>query len=91
MSGDRHDDKVLPKHYASLGRYAASHVIPKWGLGFELGNAAKYIQRAGKKDGESEIADLKKAVWYIKRRIHLIDPENEPCPSGIPFDPEFGD
>jgi len=75
------DDPVNPRHYADLGQYAAVHVIPKWGLGFELGNAIKYIQRAGKKPGESEVRDLKKAVWYINRRIHLLDPENEPDPA----------
>ena len=80
---DKHDEQVNPKHYADLGYYAASHVIPEWGLGFELGNALKYIQRAGKKEGQSPIVDLKKAIWYIERHIHLLDPENEPDPSGL--------
>lgn len=75
------DDPVNPRHYADLGEFAAVHIIPRWGLGFELGNALKYIQRAGRKAGASEIEDLKKAAWYVQRRIYLLDPENEPDPA----------
>ena len=31
------------------------------------GNALKYCFRAGHKDGASELQDLKKAQWYLKR------------------------
>ena len=80
MSTKKKIDPVNARHYADLGEYSAIHIIPKWGLGFELGNALKYIQRAGKKPGESEVTDLKKAVWYINRRIHLLD-SLEPDPA----------
>lgn len=73
-------DKVQPLYYRSLGDYSALHVIQKWELGFCLGNAVKYIQRAGKKPDEPEVVDLKKAIWYIQRHIHEIDP-NEPDPA----------
>lgn len=33
---------------------------------FSLGNAIKYIIRAGKKDGNSEEQDLAKARWYLR-------------------------
>ena len=76
MAAERSDDAAVnPKHYADLGPYAAVHVIVKWGLGFELGNAIKYIQRAGSKPSEPEERDLEKAIWYIRRRLHLINPE----------------
>lgn len=42
-----------------------------WGMDFCLGNAIKYISRAGKKGDMVE--DLKKAVWYINRRIKQIE------------------
>lgn len=45
-------------------------------LGFCLGNAVKYISRAGKKDKSKEIEDLQKAIWYINRRIQEIEKEN---------------
>ena len=50
--------------------------------GFCIGNAIKYLWRAGLKseDGiskkEKQIEDLKKAIWYIKREIkHLSNGE----------------
>jgi hypothetical protein len=74
------DAKVNPKHYSSLGEYSAVHVIQKWKLGFLTGNALKYIQRAGKKPGETEVVDLKKAIWYLQRRVFELDPsEKDPA------------
>lgn len=37
-------------------------------LPFCEGNALKYCFRAGHKEGASELLDLKKAQWYLKRR-----------------------
>jgi hypothetical protein len=77
------DVAVNPAHYASLGEYAAVIVIREWSrwrcglglapVGFCVGNAVKYIQRAGTKEGESEMRDLEKAVWYLQSRIHELD------------------
>jgi hypothetical protein len=75
------DDPINPQHYKSLGMYSALHVIDKWGLNYLLGNALKYIQRAGKKGSTTELEDLKKAQWYLARHIHMLDPENEPDPA----------
>lgn len=36
-------------------------------LGFNLGNALKYLWRAGLKDAED--VDVRKAVWYLKRAL----------------------
>lgn len=41
-------------------------------LGYHLGNAVKYISRAGKKNKDTEVQDLRKAVWYINRRIEQL-------------------
>jgi len=38
-------------------------------LNFCLGNAVKYIWRAGEKDQAKEIEDLEKASWYLLREI----------------------
>ncbi len=38
---------------------------------FCLGNAMKYIWRAGKK-GDSHIEDLEKAAWYLNREIERL-------------------
>jgi len=61
-----------PKHYGGDTPYEAIKVIEAWGLDFCLGNAVKYISRAGKKDPSKEIEDLKKANWYVQRRIEQL-------------------
>lgn len=55
-----------PAHYTSGGMEAID-VIESFDLGFSLGNAVKYILRAGRKGDRLE--DLKKARWYIEREI----------------------
>ena len=57
-----------PKHY-NMGKYEAIDVIEDWNLGFNLGNTVKYISRAGHKDKDKVIEDLKKAAWYLDREI----------------------
>lgn len=52
--------------------YEAIKVIEAWGLDFCLGNAVKYISRAGKKDPAKETEDLEKAVFYLRRRIEQL-------------------
>ena len=61
-----------PSHYAD-GKIEPIDYIEDKKLGFCLGNAIKYISRAGKKDKTKEIEDLKKAVWYIERRIQEVE------------------
>ena len=50
-------------------------VAEAWGLDKDayLFNVLKYISRAGKKNAESELADLKKARSYIQRRIEKLE------------------
>ena len=55
-----------PTHYQGSGLEAID-VIESFSLGFNLGNAIKYILRAGKKGDKLE--DLKKANWYISREM----------------------
>lgn len=63
-----------PAHYTD-GKIEVIEFIEDKKLGFCLGNAVKYIARAGKKDPSKEIEDLKKAEWYIKRRIKELENE----------------
>ena len=60
-----------PKHYDY--KIQPISVIDEWGLDFRLGNAVKYIARAGKKDGVSELEDLKKAKHYIEMKIERLE------------------
>lgn len=63
-----------PQHYGGKDNpYEAIKVIEAWGLGFCLGNTVKYIARAGKKDPEKFIEDLKKARWYLDHEIKELE------------------
>lgn len=55
-----------PSHYKGKG-LECIQVIEAFELGFCLGNAIKYILRAGKKGRKDE--DLKKAIWYLNREL----------------------
>lgn len=57
-----------PKYYQ--GKIEVIDFIEDKGLGFNLGNCVKYISRAGKKNPEKRIEDLKKARWYLDREIN---------------------
>jgi hypothetical protein len=59
-------DSPNSPHYQRLNPEPIN-VIEDWGLNFRLGNAVKYISRAGYKG--SGVDDLRKAVTYIEREI----------------------
>lgn len=63
-----HDPVNHPSHYTD-GNIEVIDFIEDKKLGFHLGNAIKYICRAGKKDPAKTTEDLNKAVWYIRRYI----------------------
>lgn len=62
------DEVNWPKHY-NMGSIQPIDVIENWKLDFRLGNALKYIARAGRKDKTKTRQDLEKALWYIRRFI----------------------
>ena len=57
-----------PSHY-NAGRIEVIDFIEDQNLNFNLGNAVKYISRAGKKDPKKFREDLEKAVWYLNREL----------------------
>lgn len=64
-----------PAYYGGIDNpYEVIKVCEAWGLDKDayLFNVAKYIARAGKKDPTKELEDLKKAVFYLERRIKLL-------------------
>lgn len=64
-------DKINhPSHY-TYSEIEPINVIEAWNLGFCLGNAIKYIARAEYKG--TELEDLKKAAWYLARRIAQVE------------------
>ena len=68
-----HDVVNNPSHYAEGREFETIDVIEDWGLGYHLGNAVKYISRAGRKD--DILQDLRKAQWYLTREIENLELE----------------
>jgi hypothetical protein len=76
------DNVNHPPHYTWLKDKCGIEVIDiTRHMDFCLGNAIKYILRAGHKqeasmsNKEKEIEDLKKAIWYINDRIKQLGGE----------------
>lgn len=69
---DSHDPVNHPSHYTSHPSGVECIVITEH-HSFCVGNAMKYLWRAGLKGDTSaqHIEDLKKARWYIDREIQL--------------------
>lgn len=63
-----------PQHYGGgENPYEVIKVIEALDMDFHLGNTFKYIARAGKKGTDKELQDLKKALWYLQRKIDKLD------------------
>lgn len=72
----KEDNVNHPKWYGSKDDpYETIKVIQAWGLNFTLGNALKYISRAGKKDPTKTVEDLKKALFYLQYEIDRLEGE----------------
>lgn len=65
-----YDSVHKPSHYTEGRKYEPRKVIHDWGLNFNLGNAVKYISRAGRKGPMLE--DLEKAKQYLEFEIEEL-------------------
>ncbi len=64
-----------PAHYGGADNpYEVIKVCEAWELEKDayLFNVVKYVARAGKKDPQKELEDLKKAKFYLERKISLL-------------------
>lgn len=68
-----HDAVNHPQHYVAHPSGTECITITEW-MGFNLGNAVKYIWRADLK--HNAIEDLKKARWYLDREISKREKQN---------------
>lgn len=72
------DNVNHPKHYTSHPSGVECITITRH-YPFSIGNAIKYLWRAGLKkdasleDKQKEIEDLKKSIWYINDRINQLE------------------
>lgn len=63
-----------PGHYGGADNpYEVIKIIEALNMDFHLGNTFKYIARAGKKDTDKELQDLKKARFYLDRKISNLE------------------
>ena len=65
-----------PNHYGGKDNvYEVIKVCEAWGLDKDayLFNVVKYVARAGKKNLDTEIEDLKKARVYLERKINNLE------------------
>ncbi len=65
-----------PAHY-TYGAIEVIDAIEGLDLPYHLGNAVKYIARAGRKDPAKTEEDLCKAIWYIKRYIAYLEKQKK--------------
>ena len=61
-----------PSHYTSHPSGVECITITRHYC-FAIGNAIKYLARAGRKDPGAELEDLRKARWYVDREIALVE------------------
>ena len=75
MTGNRIHN---PAHYCKGRKYQPWDVIIDWDLDFLLGNAVKYIARAGRKQQagmtvkQSEEQDILKAIEYLQKKLEIV-------------------
>ena len=72
----KNDNIEHPKHYTSHPSGIECIAVTRH-MGFNLGNAVKYIWRADLKN--DAIEDLEKAVWYLMDEIEkrVIEAQND--------------
>lgn len=73
-----HDPVNHPSHYAvgpahSVCSMPIECIDVTREMNFNVGNAVKYLWRAGKKDPAKHIEDLQKARWYIQNEIERLE------------------
>lgn len=78
----KRDQVNHPPHY-NTGKIEVIEFIEDQRLTFHLGNAVKYISRAGKKNAGKVSEDLEKAIWYLRRHIETMKP-NPRRPNEMP-------
>lgn len=71
VKDDKNDPVNHPSHYTDTKIEVMDYIEDK-GFNFALGNAVKYISRAGRKDKNKTIEDLEKAEWYLNREIERL-------------------
>lgn len=78
---EQHENKILkdkpdvvehPRHYCIHPANVECIQITEH-MNFCIGNAIKYLWRAGIKNKATKIEDLRKSLWYINREIERLE------------------
>lgn len=70
-------DPTNPDHYRSHPSGVECITVTEH-MGFCIGNAVKYLWRAGLKGGaDMRLADMRKARWYVDREIARLEREEK--------------
>ena len=67
-----HDPVNNPKHYVSDPSGVECIQVTRH-RNFNIGNAIKYLWRAGLKDSNATTQDLRKAIFYIEDEIKRLE------------------
>ena len=77
----KHDVINHPEHYTAHPSGIECITITEH-MSFNVGNAMKYLWRAGLKSPDA-IVDLRKAFWYVSREINRLEEQvDRACPCG---------
>ncbi len=79
LQGAQEEAVDHPAHY-KVGKIEVIEIIEDWDLDYSDGNALKYLLRyphKHKDDVGKQIEDLRKAQWYIDRKIRLLANEQQ--------------
>jgi len=93
-SGKQYDQS--PEDVAQSPSYYTTGSIEVWDfirdqeLNYHLGNAIKYICRAGKKPDNTAAKDLAKAIHYLENELqHHVQQASERVPDCLWFDKQY--
>lgn len=93
-TGEQHDQSL--KEVAESPTYYTKGQIQPWdfirdqGLNYHLGNAVKYIVRAGKKPDNTAAKDLQKAIHYLQNELQFhVQQASERVSDCVWFDQQY--
>ena len=66
------DNSVLSPSYYNKENMSVSDIVDEYELNFNKGNIIKYVLRSGKKQADTEIQDLQKAMRYCQMEIERL-------------------
>ena len=67
------DESVIIPSYYNKENMSVSDIVDEYELNFNKGNIIKYVLRSGKKNKDTEIQDLQKAMRYCQMEIERLN------------------